>query len=369
MNSIKLITPKYLILICMFIDKAKIIVRSGSGGAGQVSFRREKFIPRGGPHGGNGGKGGSVYVVGDRNLTTLFRFSRKRHFFAENGRPGGNYNRAGAHGQDMVIHVPLGTYISFEDKKIYIDKEERRLLLPGGKGGIGNSVFRSSVCQTPYKTIPPQEGKTIEIFLELTLIGHVGFLGLPNAGKSTLLSAVTRADAKIGNYEFTTIHPQLGIYEDVILVDLPGLIRGASMGKGLGIRFLNHVKNCKYIAYIVDCAAKPLEDINILREEISNFGLEKHSILVLNKMENVSRKKLRALESEIKALYDFKEVFKISAQRKIGLLKMLERIRVLVHSEFGEEQNNEQKLDNNLEGDGEQNELDGTREMLEEKGS
>jgi GTP-binding protein len=245
----------------MFVDRARISVRGGKGGDGCVSFRREKFVPKGGPDGGDGGRGGSVYLVARRGVDTLLDLAGRHHWRAENGRPGEGGNRHGRNGRDLVVVVPPGTLVYDEatDRllKDLVEHEQRACVARGGRGGYGNAHFATSTHQTPREAQPGRAGQERTLQLELKLIADVGFVGLPNAGKSTLLSRLTNARPKIADYPFTTRHPQLGIaelsgYRRLVLADIPGLIEGAHEGVGLGDAFLRHIERTRVIVHLVD---------------------------------------------------------------------------------------------------------------------
>jgi GTP-binding protein len=245
----------------MFIDESKITVRSGEGGNGAVAFRREKFVPKGGPAGGNGGKGGDVIFIADRNINTLINFKYKRNFEAGNGQSGGNSLKDGKDGESMVIKVPVGTLIKeYDSKEILADLDEdlkRVVLLKGGKGGKGNSNFATSTNQTPRYAQDGKSGKELTLQLELKVLADIGLVGLPNAGKSTFISSVSAARPKIADYPFTTLEPNLGIvkygdYNSFVVADIPGIIEGAHEGKGLGIKFLKHIERTKILLVLID---------------------------------------------------------------------------------------------------------------------
>jgi GTP-binding protein len=243
-----------------FLDQAKIYIRSGDGGAGCVGFRREKFIEFGGPDGGDGGRGGDVWVECVGNLNTLIDYRYQQHFKARNGMPGMGQNRSGANGDDVVIKVPPGTQVLAEDQETLIADlthvGQRVLISKGGNGGFGNAHFKSSTNRTPRHANPGLPGEELTIWLRLKLIADVGLIGLPNAGKSTFLAAVSAAKPKIADYPFTTLHPNLGVVRagstDLVIADIPGLIEGASEGAGLGTRFLGHVERCRVLLHLVD---------------------------------------------------------------------------------------------------------------------
>jgi len=295
-----------------FLDQAKVYVRSGDGGNGCVSFRREKFIEFGGPNGGDGGKGGNVIVECVANLNTLLDFRYQQHFKAKKGGNGMGQNRTGAGGADVVLKVPPGTQIFDEDGETLIaDLTEpgmRITLLKGGNGGFGNTKFKTSTNQAPRHANPGQPGEEMYIWLRLKLIGDAGIVGLPNAGKSTFLAAVSAAKPKIADYPFTTLHPNLGVVRidnfDFVLADIPGLIEGAHEGAGIGDRFLGHVERTAVLLHLVDATGEdPVEAYEIVRGEIEAYGAgleDKPEVLALSKADAVPKddlkKKARALK-------------------------------------------------------------------------
>ena len=279
-----------------FLDQAKIFVKSGNGGAGCVSFRREKYIAFGGPNGGDGGRGGDVWAVATRDLNTLIDYRYKQHFKAGTGVHGMGRDRAGPAGAGVEIKVPVGTQIiDAEDDTLLVDMTQdgqRALLAKGGNGGWGNARFKTSTNQAPRKANPGEDGEERWVWLRLKLLADAGLVGLPNAGKSTFLSAVSAAKPKTADYPFTTLHPHLGVVnlgttERFVLADLPGLLEGASEGVGLGHRFLGHVERCAAILHLVDASASdPATDYQTIRQELTNYdeGLEdKPEIVVLTK--------------------------------------------------------------------------------------
>ena len=304
-----------------FLDSAKVFVRSGDGGNGCVSFRREKYVEFGGPNGGDGGRGGDVIVECVANLNTLLDFRYQQHFKAKKGGNGMGSNRTGAKGADVVLKVPPGTQILDEDGETLIaDMTEpgtRLVLLHGGNGGFGNAHFKTSTNQAPRRANPGQAGEEMYIWLRLKLIGDAGIVGLPNAGKSTFLSTVSRAKPKIADYPFTTLHPNLGVVRfgglDFVLADIPGLIEGAHEGAGIGDRFLGHVERTAVLLHLVDATADdPVEAYRIVRGEIEAYGAglaDKPEVLALSKVDAVDADELedkaRALEdvSGIKPLF------------------------------------------------------------------
>jgi GTP-binding protein len=264
-----------------FCDKAVIHISSGRGGHGCASFRREIFAPKGGPNGGNGGKGGDVKIVSDSSISSLLFYKYKRHFVADNGHSGRKNRSTGKSGSDLILKVPVGTQV-YEAQSLaliydFTQDQEELVLLPGGKGGAGNTCFKSSTNQSPRTSIPGEEGKEMTLNLELKLIADIGLVGLPNAGKSTFLNILTPAKSLVAAYPFSTLVPQLGTiyYEDIkhTLADTPGLIEDASKGKGLGHRFLQHIERCKTIVHLIDCTSLHLvEDYNIIRNELQEYS-------------------------------------------------------------------------------------------------
>lgn len=264
-----------------FLDEAKICLKSGDGGSGAVSFRREKHVEFGGPDGGDGGRGGDIVLACVEGLNTLIDFRYRQHFRARTGMPGGGNQRSGASASDIVINLPPGTEVLAEDRKTVLADltrpGERMVLLPGGIGGRGNARFKSSTNRAPRVAEPGRPGEEMWVWLRLKLIADIGMVGLPNAGKSTLLSVVTRAHPKIADYPFTTLHPHLGKVErdedGFVLADLPGLIKGAHQGTGLGDRFLGHAERCAALLHLVDgTTGDPAADFMTVRHEIESYG-------------------------------------------------------------------------------------------------
>jgi GTP-binding protein len=285
-----------------FLDQAKIYVRSGDGGAGCISFRREKFIEFGGPDGGDGGKGGDVWAECVGNLNTLIDYRYQQHFRAKNGGSGMGKNRSGAGGADVVVHVPPGTQILAEDQETLLadltSVGDRALLAKGGNGGFGNAHFKSSTNRAPRRANPGQSGEELTIWLRLKLIADAGLIGLPNAGKSTFLAAVSAAKPKIADYPFTTLHPNLGVVRagslDFVLADIPGLIEGANEGAGLGTRFLGHIERCRVLLHLVDATQ---EDVACAYKTVRS-ELKAYSTELARKKEVVALSKCDALDSE-----------------------------------------------------------------------
>ncbi|MEM9706573.1 MAG: GTPase ObgE [Pseudomonadota bacterium] len=284
-----------------FLDRSKIYVESGAGGAGCLSFRREKFIEFGGPNGGDGGRGGHVFARAVDNLNTLIDFRYQQHYRAKNGRPGEGSNKTGASADDLIVKVPVGTQVFEEDEETLIaDLDEvgaETLLAKGGNGGFGNARFKTSVNQAPRKANPGQTGEKRTIWLRLKLIADFGLVGLPNAGKSTFLAAVSAAKPKIADYPFTTLHPNLGVVRidegsSFVIADIPGLIEGAHEGAGIGDRFLGHVERCAGLLHLVDGAEDDVAGAyQTVRQELSAYGQSlagKTELVGLNKIDALS---------------------------------------------------------------------------------
>ncbi|AEH44902.1 GTP-binding protein Obg/CgtA [Thermodesulfatator indicus DSM 15286] len=327
-----------------FVDQTKIYVKAGNGGAGCVSFRREKYVPRGGPDGGDGGKGGDVILVASSQLHTLYDFYHQTHFRAENGRPGMGKKMKGRDGDDLILKVPVGTIVKdAETGEILYDftkDGESFVVAKGGRGGRGNARFATPTRQAPRFAEPGKPGEERWIILELKLIADVGLVGLPNAGKSTLLSRITAARPKIADYPFTTITPNLGVVKldeerSFVVADIPGLIEGAHKGVGLGLDFLRHIERTKAILYVLDASKgeECLKDFELLQKELAHYHrslIEKPAAIALNKIDIVSdRQKLY----ELKAFFEKKgyPVYLISAVTGEGIKELLEGLWRLIH--------------------------------------
>lgn len=293
----------------MLIDEVIIDVYAGNGGHGSASFRREKFIPRGGPDGGNGGKGGDVYFIGVSDLGALLQFQSKKKIEAEDGKAGAAKKCEGKGGDDLLIRIPIGTSIIDlqSNKTIEIEKVDQKVLIAkGGNGGRGNFELRSASNQAPPAGLPGKPGQSTTLQLNLRFIADIGFIGLPNAGKSSLLNALTNAQAKIGNYPFTTLEPNLGKMNDLILADIPGLIEGAHEGKGLGVRFLKHISKTKLLVHCIDIESPDaLKDYKTIRHELESYDatlLDKPEIIILTKTDVVTEKEIKVKISKLKTL-------------------------------------------------------------------
>ncbi len=320
-----------------FLDLAKVYIRSGGGGGGCVSFRREKFIEYGGPDGGDGGKGGSVIAEVVEGLNTLIDFRYQQHFFADNGRPGMGSQRTGADGKDIVLRVPVGTEILDEDQETVIadmtEIGQRVVLAKGGNGGFGNLHFKSATNQAPRRANPGQPGVERTIWLRLKLIADVGLLGLPNAGKSTFLAATSNARPKIADYPFTTLHPNLGVVgvdgAEFVVADIPGLIEGASEGRGLGDLFLGHVERCAVLLHLVDGTSEDVVgDWQTILTEVDAYGEvlgDKPRVTVLNKIDALSEEELAERKTALEAVAG--PVLTMSGAAKKGTTEVLRALR------------------------------------------
>jgi len=316
-----------------FLDQAKIYVKAGDGGSGSASFRREKFIEFGGPDGGDGGDGGSVVLIAAANLNTLIDFRFQQHFKAEKGRNGMGKKKSGRAGNDLFLKVPVGTQIFEEDNNTLIEDLKKNgqkiIVAQGGKKGLGNVRFKSSTNRAPKKKTDGTKGESFWIWLQLKVIADVGIIGMPNAGKSSLLSVLTKAKPKIANYPFTTLNPNLGVtnYSDkeVTLADIPGLIEGAHEGTGLGDKFLRHIERCKSLIHLIDITDEDiLENYLKIRKELSKYSsnlLKKKEIIVFNKIDMINvneiNRKINAFKKKIK-----KNICKISVVQNKGLVNI-----------------------------------------------
>ena len=313
-----------------FLDQAKIYVKAGNGGPGSASFRREKFIEFGGPDGGDGGNGGSIILVAKENLNTLIDFRYQQHFKAERGQNGMGKKKTGRNGKDLILQVPIGTQIFEEDNNTLIEDlkkiDEKIIIAKGGKRGLGNVRFKSSTNRAPRKKTDGSKGESFWIWLQLKVIADIGIIGMPNAGKSSLLSVLTKAKPKIANYPFTTTNPNLGVtsYSDkeITIADIPGLIEGAHEGVGLGDKFLRHIERCKSLIHLIDITENNiLENYLKIRKELSKYSndlLKKKEIIVFNKIDiintNKVNEKINFFKKKIK-----KNIYKISVAQNNGL--------------------------------------------------
>ncbi len=319
-----------------FLDQAKIYIKAGNGGSGSASFRREKFIEFGGPDGGDGGNGGSIIIEADRNLNTLIDFRYAQHFKAQFGKAGSKRNRTGANGKDLILKVPIGTQIYEEDNNTLIydltKNKERHLVASGGKGGLGNVRFKSSTNRAPKRKTSGKIGEEFWIWLQLKVIADIGIIGKPNAGKSSLLAALTRAKPKIANYPFTTINPNLGVTyydgKEITLADIPGLVEGAHKGIGLGDKFLRHIERCKVLLHLIDINENNLVSVyKQIIKELSSYDKKlstKKEIIFFNKSDLLkdedAKKKLDKFKKKINSKY---EVISLFSKKDIQKVKQI----------------------------------------------
>lgn len=332
----------------MFADSAKIFIRSGKGGNGHVSFRRELFVAAGGPDGGDGGKGGDVIFEVDKGINTLNEFKHIRKYYAEDGAEGGRRNCTGRNGRDKIIKVPEGTVVKdLNSGKVIVDMSgdtEREVVLKGGRGGKGNSNFATPTMQVPTYAQPGKSGIELEVILELKVIADVGLVGYPNVGKSTLLSRCTNAKPKIANYHFTTLHPNLGVVDlgegaGFVIADIPGLIEGAADGVGLGHKFLRHIERTRAIIHVIDISGSegrnPIEDIKKINQELMNYNpdlLKLPQIIAANKTDLFLEEELEEKLRELHAAFDEEkiEIFPISGVSGKGIKDLLYRVNELL---------------------------------------
>ena len=316
-----------------FLDQVKIYVKAGNGGDGSPSFRREKFIEYGGPDGGDGGKGGSIILKAEQNLNTLIDYRYQQHHKAQRGDNGSGQNRTGKSGNDLILKVPLGTQVFEEDNKTliydFIKTGEEFIAAAGGKGGLGNTRFKSSTNRAPRKFTKGTVGEEFEIWLQLKTIADIGIIGLPNAGKSSLLAAITNANPKIANYQFTTLNPNLGVirYDDkeITVADIPGLVEGAHKGVGLGTQFLKHIERCKSLLHLIDITNEDIKkSYNQVKNELKSYSSKlnkKKELIVLNKTDLMEEKEIKKIIKDFsKGLKS--EVISISTFKKISISKM-----------------------------------------------
>ncbi len=332
-----------------FLDQARVFIRSGNGGAGAVSFRREKYIQFGGPDGGDGGKGGDVWVECVNGLNTLIDYRYQQHFRAKTGVHGMGKNRTGAQGADVVMKVPVGTQVLEEDNETLIadltEVGQRVLIARGGNGGFGNARFKSSTNQAPRRANPGEEGIEKAVWVRLKLIADAGLVGLPNAGKSSFLASVTAAKPKIADYPFTTIHPNLGVVRqdarECVLADIPGLIEGAHEGAGIGVRFLGHVERCRVLLHLVDGTSENVaQDYQTVCEELKAYGgglAEKTTYVVLNKIDAMSDEDIRQRAAELSEASG-SDVMLMSGATGEGVENVLRAVFSMIESDRAAEQ-------------------------------
>ena len=313
-----------------FLDQVKIYIKAGDGGSGSPSFRREKFIEYGGPDGGDGGKGGSVTLRAERNLNTLIDYRYQQHHTAERGTDGAGKKRTGRSGNDLILKVPVGTQVFEEDNKTliydFVKVGEKFVAATGGKGGLGNTRFKSSTNRAPRKFTKGSIGEEFTIYLQLKTIADIGIIGLPNAGKSSLLAAITNANPKIANYQFTTLNPNLGVanYDDkeVTIADIPGLVEGAHKGIGLGIQFLKHIERCKSLLHMIDITNKDLKkNYKQVKNELRKYSLKlskKKELVVLNKTDLIDKNDIKKIIKEFSKITS-SEVILLSTLKKSSI--------------------------------------------------
>ena len=320
-----------------FLDQVKIYVKAGDGGNGSPSFRREKFIEFGGPDGGDGGKGGSIILKSERNLNTLIDYRYQQHHKAERGGDGSGKNRTGRGGNNLILKVPIGTQVFEEDNKTMIydfkNEKEEFVVGNGGKGGLGNTRFKSSTNRAPRKFTKGKIGEEYVIWLQLKTIADIGIIGLPNAGKSSLLATITSATPKIANYKFTTLNPNLGVavYDDkeITLADIPGIIEGAHTGIGLGIKFLKHIERCKTLIHLIDITEENLENLyKQVRNELGKYSkklLKKDELVIFNKIDLIDKNKLNEKKNKFSKKIK-KKVLTISTFDKTSIEKIKSKL-------------------------------------------
>jgi len=298
-----------------FIDEAKIFIKSGDGGDGCLSFRREKYIEFGGPDGGNGGKGGDIVIEGTKSLNTLVDYRFQKHFKAQKGRGGAGRNRTGAAGKDMILKIPVGTEI-LQDDEILADivNDEKMILFPGGEGGKGNINFKSSTNRAPRKTTPGEKGYEAEVVLRLKILADAGLVGFPNAGKSSLLRKISAAKPKVADYPFTTLDPKLGVVrkgdEEIVVADIPGLIEDAHVGSGLGFKFLKHIERCHSLIHVIDITNEDLvKSYNTIINELKSYDedlVNKNKIIVLNKCDLLKKEEIDRIRIDFENFINLK---------------------------------------------------------------
>ena len=320
-----------------FLDQVKIYIKAGDGGNGSPSFRREKFIEFGGPDGGDGGKGGSIILKSERNLNTLIDYRYQQHHKAERGGGGAGKNRTGRGGDNLILKVPIGTQVFEEDNKTLIydfkNEKEEFVAANGGKGGLGNTRFKSSTNRAPRKFTKGTVGEEYVIWLQLKTIADIGIIGLPNAGKSSLLASITSATPKIANYKFTTLNPNLGVAvydnKEITLADIPGLIEGAHTGIGLGIKFLKHIERCKTLIHLIDITEENIENLyKQVRNELGKYSknlLKKDELIVFNKIDLIDKSKLNEKKNKFSKKIK-KKVLTISTFDKASIAKIKSKL-------------------------------------------
>ena len=347
-----------------FLDQAKIYLKSGAGGPGAVSFRREKYIEYGGPDGGNGGKGGDVIFEAVQGLNTLIDFRYAQHFKAKRGQHGQGKDRTGAGADDLVIEVPVGTQVLSDDhEEVLADFTEigqRIVFLEGGQGGRGNASYKTATNRAPRQHQPGEPGEEMWVWLRLKLLADVGLVGLPNAGKSTFINAVSNAQAKVGHYAFTTLIPKLGVVRhkgrEFVLADIPGLIEGAADGAGIGDRFLGHIERCRVLSHLIDIAGEdPAKALRVVEEELAAYGAglnDKPRLVALNKLDLADGELGAAFAEELKAA-GAAEVFNVSGASGEGVDALLDAVLAYLPDRTSTETKTVEVEDEDEEGAGE----------------
>ena len=320
-----------------FLDQVKIYIKAGDGGDGSPSFRREKYIEFGGPDGGDGGNGGSIILKAERNLNTLIDYRYQQHHKAKRGDNGSGQNKTGKSGDNLILKVPLGTQVFEEDNKTliydFINIGEEFVAAAGGKGGLGNTKFKSSTNRAPRKFTKGSKGEEFTLWLQLKTIADIGIIGLPNAGKSSLLAALTNANPKIANYQFTTLNPNLGVarYDDkeITIADIPGLVEGAHKGTGLGIQFLKHIERCKSLLHMIDITDKDIKkSYNQVKKELKNYSSKlskKKELIILNKTDLVNKNEVKKIVSYL-SKYSKTEIIAMSTLDKKYITKIKSKL-------------------------------------------
>ena len=339
-----------------FLDLVKVYIKSGNGGSGALSFRREKYIEKGGPDGGNGGRGGSVWGIPDVSLNTLIDFKYKQHHFAKNGKPGQGKKKTGESGDDIYLKLPLGTEILDEEQKVILGEinttTDKVLIIPGGNGGLGNHNFKSSTNRAPRNIQKGEEGEELWVWLRLKLIADVGIVGLPNAGKSSLLSKITAAKPKVADYPFTTLTPQIGVVydneRDFVIADIPGLIEGAHVGVGLGTKFLGHIERCSILLHLIDGNCKNIvSSYFAIRNEINLYGFDldkKIEIVVISKSDSITDEQVEMQINNLVSRTNKKPLV-ISSLTGQGCKKLINKINNILF-EVKQNKQDEQEIKN-----------------------
>ena len=341
----------------MFIDIAKILIGSGDGGNGHVSFRRELYVQNGGPDGGDGGRGGDLIFEVDKGLNNLLPFRHKTKYIAENGEEGDKKNCKGKSGEDLIIKVPYGTVVKdFKTNKIITDMSGdnlREIILKGGRGGLGNARFVTSVMQAPRYAKPGEKGIKLEVILELKVIADIGLVGYPNVGKSSLISKISNAKPEIANYHFTTLNPILGVVEkydkNFIMADIPGIIEGANEGAGLGFEFLRHIERTKIIAHVFDIAETEcrdfVEDIKTIINELKKYGINKKMIYIANKIDCLDKATIEMQVNRFKENFKDEQLFLISALANTNISELKDSLFNILENENSEVQIFDKEID------------------------